>query len=130
MVTSPVRPRRLAPGDTIAVVSPSWGGPHAFPHVFDHGLAVLRGWGLEIREFPSTRASAQRLRSDPALRADDLNRAFGDPTVRAIVASIGGDDSIRLLALLDEATISANPKILLGYSDTTTLLAFVRRLGS
>ena len=129
MVTSPVRPRRLAPGDTIAVVSPSWGGPHAFPHVFDHGLAVLRGWGLEIREFPSTRASAQRLRSDPALRADDLNRAFGDPTVRAIVASIGGDDSIRLLALLDEATISANPKILLGYSDTTTLLAFVRRLG-
>jgi muramoyltetrapeptide carboxypeptidase LdcA involved in peptidoglycan recycling len=129
MVTPALRPRRLRPGDTIAVVTPSWGGPRAFPHVFDHGLAVLRGWGLEIREYPSTRASARQLLGDPALRADDLNQAFGDPTVRAIIASIGGDDSIRLLSLLDEATISANPKILLGYSDTTTLLALVRRLG-
>jgi len=58
---TPLRPRRLAPGDTVAVVSPSWGGPAAFPHVFDHGLAVLRGWGLDIREFPSTRAPAARL---------------------------------------------------------------------
>ncbi len=39
---SVVRPRRLSPGDAVAVVSPSWGGPNAFPHVFDHGLAVLR----------------------------------------------------------------------------------------
>jgi muramoyltetrapeptide carboxypeptidase LdcA involved in peptidoglycan recycling len=129
MATPPVRPRRLAPGDTVAVVSPSWGGPHAFPHVFDHGLDVLRGWGLEIREYPSTRTDPRSLRANPALRADDLNRAFGDPTVRAVFASIGGDDSIRLLPLLDETTIRANPKILLGYSDTTTLLAFVRQLG-
>ena len=125
----PIRPRRLMPGDTVAVLSPSWGGPHAFPHVFDSGLAVLRGWGLEIREYPSTRATPDRLRREPRLRADDLNRAFADPAVRAVIASIGGDDSIRLLPLLDEATIAANPKILLGYSDTTTLLAFVRRLG-
>ncbi len=126
---TPVRPRRLAPGDTVAILSPSWGGPNAFPHVFDHGLTVLRGWGLEVREYQSTRAAALHLRSDPALRAGDLNRAFADPTVRAVIASIGGDDSIRLLSLLDAATIAANPKILLGFSDTTTLLALVRRLG-
>lgn len=125
-----VRPRRLAPGDVVAVVSPSWGGPQAFPHVFDHGLAVLSEWGLEIREYPSTRASASRLRADPRLRAHDLNAAFADPSVRAIVASIGGDDSIRLLPLLDEAVIVTNTKILLGFSDTTTLLALVRRLGT
>jgi muramoyltetrapeptide carboxypeptidase LdcA involved in peptidoglycan recycling len=124
-----VRPRRLAPGHAVAVLSPSWGGPHAFPHVFDHGLAVLRDWGLEVREYPSTRASASRLWADPRLRANDLNAAFADPTVRAIVASIGGDDSVRLLPLLDEAVIAANPKVVLGFSDTTTLLALVRRLG-
>lgn len=127
---APRRPRRLAEGDVVAVVSPSWGGPHAFPHVFDRGLEVLRGWGLEVREYPSTRAPARRLRGDPALRADDLNRAFADPSVRAVIASIGGDDSIRLLSLLDAATIAASPKILLGFSDTTTLLAYVRRLGT
>jgi muramoyltetrapeptide carboxypeptidase LdcA involved in peptidoglycan recycling len=69
------------------------------------------------------------LQHDPRLRADDLSAAFADPSIRAIFASIGGDDSIRLLPLLDEAAIAANPKILMGYSDTTTLLAAVRRLG-
>ncbi len=111
---SPARPRRLAAGDTVAVLSPSWGGPDAFPHVYDHGVAVLRAWGLEVREYPSTRAPADRLRRDPGFRADDLNAAFADPAVRAIFASIGGDDSIRLLPLLDGAAIAADPKILDG----------------
>lgn len=124
-----VRPRRLAPGDTVAVLAPSWGGPEAFPHVFDHGLAVLRDWGLEVREYTSTRATDRVLRADPRLRADDLNRAFADPSVHAVLAAIGGDDSIRLLPHLDESVIRANPKILMGYSDTTTLLAAVRRMG-
>jgi muramoyltetrapeptide carboxypeptidase LdcA involved in peptidoglycan recycling len=78
---------------------------------------------------PSARADAELLRRQPRRRADDLNAAFADPSVAAIVASIGGDDSIRLLPLLDEAVIAANPKILMGYSDTTTLLLAVRRLG-
>jgi muramoyltetrapeptide carboxypeptidase LdcA involved in peptidoglycan recycling len=124
-----IRPRHLAAGDTVAVLTPSWGGPAAFPHVFDHGLAVLRGWGLEVREYPSTRAPAARLAAEPRLRADDLNAAFADPTIRAIFSSIGGDDSIRLLPLLDRDAIAANPKIVLGYSDTTTLLAAVRQAG-
>ncbi len=128
-MTELVRPRHLAPGDTVAVLSPSWGGPDAFPHVYDHGLAVLRRWGLEVREWPSTRAAPEDLRRDPRRRADDLHAAFADPSVRAIVASIGGDDSIRLLPFLDQAVITAHPTILLGYSDTTTLLAAVRRLG-
>jgi muramoyltetrapeptide carboxypeptidase LdcA involved in peptidoglycan recycling len=124
-----LRPQHLAPGDTVAVLSPSWGGPHAFPHVFERGLAVLRDWGLEVREYPSTRAPDHLLHADPQFRAADLNRAFTDPSVRAVIASIGGDDSIRLLPHLDAAVIAANPKILVGYSDTTTLLAAVRRLG-
>lgn len=124
-----VRPRRLVPGDAVAVLSPSWGGPSLFPDVYEHGLAVLREWGLEVREYPSARATAERLVRDPQFRADDLNAAFADPSIRAIVASIGGDDSIRLLPFLDESVIAANPKILLGFSDTTTLLVAVRRLG-
>lgn len=125
-----VRPRRLTPGDTVAVLSPSWGGPAVFPHVFERGLAELRSWGLEIRELPTTRATPERLAADPRARADDVNAAFRDPSIRAIFTSIGGDDSIRLLPHLDGPTIAANPKILMGYSDTTTLLAAVRRLGS
>jgi muramoyltetrapeptide carboxypeptidase LdcA involved in peptidoglycan recycling len=111
------------------VLSPSWGGPAAFPHVFDRGLEVLRGWGLEVREWPTTRAPARRLHADPRSRAEDLNAAFADPSVRAIIASIGGDDSIRLLPHLDLDAIAASPKILMGYSDTTTILAAARAAG-
>jgi muramoyltetrapeptide carboxypeptidase LdcA involved in peptidoglycan recycling len=125
----PIRPARLRPGDQVAVLSPSWGGPAAYPHVFDQGLAVLRGWGLEVRESPTTRARPERLFADPRARAEDLNRAFADPTIRAIFVSIGGDDSIRLLPHLDLAAIAANPKILMGYSDTTTILAAARVAG-
>jgi muramoyltetrapeptide carboxypeptidase LdcA involved in peptidoglycan recycling len=125
----PVKPRRLAPGDGVAIISPSWGGPAAFPHIFDSGLATLRGLGLEIRELPTARMADERLRRDPRARADDVNTAFADPDVRAVIASIGGDDSIRLQPFLDASTIPTNPKILMGYSDTTTLLVAVRRMG-
>lgn len=124
-----IRPRRLRAGDTVAVVSPSWGGPAVFPHVFERGLATLRGWGLEVRESPGTRAGRDDPARSPQGRAADLNAAFADPSVAAIVASIGGDDAIRLLPHLDREAITANPKVLLGYSDTTVLLAAVRSLG-
>ncbi len=129
MTRPAIRPRALAPGDSVAVLSPSWGGPAVFPHVFDHGIAVLRDWGLHVREFPSTRAQPGSPAGDPRARADDLNAAFGDPRVRAVLVSIGGDDAIRLLRWLDPDVISSNPKILMGFSDTTVLLAAVRRMG-
>ena len=125
-----VRPRHLRPGDTVAVLSPSWGGPAVFPHVFDKGLAVLReDFGLRVREFPTARRAPAALQADPRARAADLNAAFADPEIAAIVASIGGEDSVRLLPYLDPAIIEQNPKILMGYSDTTTLLTFVNQLG-
>jgi muramoyltetrapeptide carboxypeptidase LdcA involved in peptidoglycan recycling len=44
--------------------------------------------------------------------------SFSDPNTRAIIAIIGGDDSIRLLPYIDYKGIANNPKIFLGYSDT------------
>ncbi|MFM2032100.1 MAG: hypothetical protein RLZZ297_865 [Chloroflexota bacterium] len=123
------RPRALVPGDTVAVVSPSWGGPHAFPHIYEQGLAVLRGWGLRIREYPSTRLPDAVLHSDPALRARDINDACGDDDIAAVFASIGGDDSVRILPFLDAQRIARNPKIILGFSDTTTILSTIHQLG-
>jgi len=123
------KPRALKPGDTVAVVSPSWGGPSVYPHIFDQGLAVLQGWGLRIREYPTARMPADVLYRHPEQRAADINHAFGDESVRAVFASIGGDDSLRILPYIDEALIRRNPKILLGFSDTTTLLSAFNQLG-
>jgi muramoyltetrapeptide carboxypeptidase LdcA involved in peptidoglycan recycling len=59
------------------------------------------------------------LNQNPQARADDLMGAFADPSIKAIFSTIGGDDSIRLLPLLDLSVITSNPKIFLGMSDTT-----------
>lgn len=125
-----LKPRKLQPGDTVAIISSSWGGPSIFPHIYENGLQVLREeFGLAIKEYPTARADAAYLYRNPKARAVDINMAFADPQVKAIIASIGGDDSVRVLPFLDTEIIRRNPKILMGFSDTTTLLTFCHQLG-
>jgi muramoyltetrapeptide carboxypeptidase LdcA involved in peptidoglycan recycling len=121
-----LKPPRLRPGHLAAIASPSWGGPAAFPATYEAGLRVLRDeLGLRVRELPHARDSA----ASPRARADDLNRAFRDPEVRLVLASIGGDDSILVLPHLDAEAARRDPKVVMGYSDTTTLLVWLARLG-
>ncbi len=49
------KPTKLKKGDSVAIVSPSWGGPSVFQHIYENGLSVLREWGLKIKEFPTAR---------------------------------------------------------------------------
>ena len=122
-VTPPPRCRR---GDRVAIVSPSSGLPGVFPHVHELGLRRLRDvFGLEPVEYPTTRefgATAQA-------RARDLIDAFTDPSIKAVMATIGGDDEIAVLRYLDSDVVKANPKSFFGYSDNTNLLNFLVRLG-
>jgi muramoyltetrapeptide carboxypeptidase LdcA involved in peptidoglycan recycling len=126
----PIKPPRLKRGDTVAVASTSWGGPSVFPHIFDLGLDVLRRvFGLEVLEMPTARLAPLELGANPRRRADDLNAAFADPSIRAIIMSIGGVDSVRILEHLDPSLAVANPKILLGFSDSATQLTFYNQAG-
>lgn len=114
-----VAPRKAVAGDKVAVVSPSFAAPGAAPAVHEQAMARLAALtGLEPVEYPTTRelgASARR-------RAADLDAAFGDPSIRAVVATIGGDDQITVVPHLDPALVRADPKPFLGYSDNTNLL--------
>ncbi|GAA5016612.1 S66 peptidase family protein [Kitasatospora paranensis] len=125
-MTSPLYPPKPRPGDRVAVLSPAAGLPEIFPRPFDLGLRRLtEEFGLLPVEYPTTR----RMGCTPQERAADLHAAFADPTVRAVVASIGGDDQITVLPHLDADLIRANPKPFFGYSDNTNLLAYLRELG-
>jgi len=101
-----------------------------FPHVFEAGLSTLtERFGLRVKEFPTSRMAPRELSLSPRARAADLDAAFADHSVAAIVATIGGEGSARILPFLDVDVIRANPKILMGYSDTTTQLVFGHDLG-
>ena len=124
-----VKSERLKKGDSIAVISPSWGGPSVFPHIYELGIETLKSLGLKIREYPSARKDADFLYNNPEFRAKDVNNAFADQEIKAIFTSIGGDDSVRILPFLDLNIIKKSPKIILGYSDATTLNAYLNQLG-
>lgn len=113
-------PAALQRGDTVAVVSPSWGGPGTFPLRYEAGKTQLvERFGLRVVEMKHTRKPAAWLERNPQARADDLMAAFADPRIKGIFASIGGSDSIRLWPYMDLSVIRNNPKIYCGYSDVT-----------
>ncbi len=115
-----IKPRRLVPGDTLAAVTLSWGGPGAYPDRYAAGKRQLeREFGIRVVEMPNTLRDPGFIADNPRARADDLMQAFSDPRIRGVVATIGGDDSIRLLPHLDLSVLRRSPKVFLGYSDTT-----------
>lgn len=117
-----IRPKRLVPGDTIATVSPSWGGAGALPNRYAAGKAALeQTFGVRVVEMAHTLAPEDWVAQNPKARASDLMAAFADPGIAGIITTIGGEDCIRLLPFLDLSVISANPKVFLGFSDTTAL---------
>ena len=114
------KPTKLRRGDKIATISPSWGGPSVFPHRYQAGIQQLKDeFDLQVVEMPHTLKDANWLARNPKARADDLMQAFADPSIKGIFATIGGEDSIRLLPFIDLDIIKDNPKVFLGYSDTT-----------
>jgi muramoyltetrapeptide carboxypeptidase LdcA involved in peptidoglycan recycling len=116
----------LQPGDKVAIVSPSRGLPEIFPGPYELGLRRLRDdFGLIPVEYPTTR----KLGTTPQDRAADLHAAWSDPSIRAVIATIGGDDQVTVLKHLDPAVFQADPKPFFGYSDNTNLLNFLYSLG-
>src|SRR3954451_23409183 len=92
------KPHTLVPGSRVAVVSPSWGGPAFVPRRYEMGVRELRErFGLEVVEMAHTLSDPDWLWRNPRARADDINAAFADPSIDAVIAAIGGDDSVRIL---------------------------------
>ena len=121
-------PARLRPGDRVAVVAPS--GP-VDPVRLARGRQVLTEIGLEVEIMPRVLNRRGYLAGSDGGRASDLQEAWCDPGVRAVICARGGYGATRLLGLLDwHAMGAARPKILLGSSDVTALhQAFATRLG-
>lgn len=58
-------------------------------------------------------------------RVNDIHDAFLDKNVKAIITVIGGYNVNQLLRSIDYSIIKSHPKIIMGYSDITALLAAI-----
>lgn len=115
------RPRRLQPGDRIALVAPA---SPVKPDDLEHGADELRALGFEPVYDDRVLARHGYVAGLPGVRAAALAEAWRDPAIRGIVAVRGGYGSQQLLPLLDPRWLVSDPKVFIGYSDLTALLAW------
>ena len=118
-----IRPPRLKPGDTIGVVAPA--GPFD-PEIFSQGLSTVESLGFRTLVNDEIFEKTGYLAGTDAQRAQLVNRLFKDPEVQAIVCARGGFGSLRILPLVDFDVVRENPKVFIGFSDITALLAAIK----
>ena len=117
---------KAQPGDRIAVLSPSFAAPSISAAVHDQAIRRLAdSTGLVPIEFPTTR----QLGATAEARAADINAAFADPRIRAVIATTGGDDEVTVVPHVDTAAVTNDPKPFFGYSDNTNLHHLLWGLG-
>ena len=115
-----IKPKKLNRGDKIATISLSRGGAYKFPHRYETGKRQLQEeFDIKVVETKNALKSADWIYKNPQARAEDLMEALEDQSIKAIISNIGGEDSIRTLPFIDIEIIKNNPKIFLGFSDST-----------
>ena len=113
-----VRPAWLKPGDKVAIISPASQPDSAFVY---GGAEILREWGLEPVFGKYVIAEHGTFAGTIEERQSDLEWAFKDPSIKAIMCSRGGYGSIQELLKMDMNIIKNNPKWIIGYSDITAV---------
>lgn len=115
-----LKPSALEPGDTVGLVNPG----SAIAERVDVEIVRERLRALDLQSKLGEHVYDRRgyLAGTDAERARDLNQLFADPDVDAILAVRGGWGTNRLLPFLDYDSIRRHPKIVMGYSDITSLL--------
>jgi muramoyltetrapeptide carboxypeptidase len=120
-----IRPKALAPGAMLGIVSPASAAPH---ELVERGVAELERLGYRSKLFPhALDRGPLNYAGSVEDRVGDLHAAFADADVDAILCTRGGWGTAELLPHLDAGLIRANPKALLGYSDLTSLHVWLRR---
>ena len=116
-----IKPKKLKKGDKVAIVSLSSGlaGEEIFRHRYELGKKRLEQLGFNVVTMRNALKGIEYLYNHPEKRAEDFMEAILDKDIKGIICNIGGDDTIRLLPYIDFEAIANNPKVFMGYSDTT-----------
>ena len=125
MRAHPIIPPALTGGDRVAVVAP--GFPARKASDLAAGVRVLSSYGLRVQLGAAVGKRHGYLAGTDAERARDLQKAIDDPAIRAILFARGGWGMSRLLDRLDVAPLRRSPKLLVGYSDLTSLFGQIQK---
>src|SRR5579859_557700 len=117
-----IKPRALRPGDKVGIVAPA---SNIKREMLEAGCDGLRRAGYEPFYFDSILERDLYFAGPVERRARELEDMFARDDIRAIVCARGGYGSNYLPLALDPNKIVSHPKILVGYSDITTLVCCI-----
>ncbi len=117
---SALKPPRLRAGDTVGLINPA--GATFHPEDVVIARETMAALGLKMKAGAHLLDRYGYLAGTDKDRAADINSMFADGEVKAILTLRGGWGCNRLLDLVDYPLVAKNPKILMGYSDITSLL--------
>lgn len=126
---------KLQKNDKVAIVSLSSGilGEDFIKFELDIGVERLEKMGLKPVFMPNALKGLDFISKNPEARAEDLKTAFLNPEIKAIICAIGGVDTYRTYPYLFneefKKIIKENPKIFMGFSDTTANHLMFQKLG-
>ncbi len=113
------KPPRLQVGDTVGLIAPAGIVDAKDIEAAQKSVSQL---GLKVKLGKHILDRYGYLAGKDAARAQDVNLMFSDRTIKAIIPMRGGWGCNRILPLLNYSLIRSHPKIIIGYSDITTLL--------
>lgn len=115
-------PTKLKKGDTIGVIAPSNYIEKDDLEYINASIALMEASGFKVKFGKYVFEDTLGYGTSPEKRATDINWAFKDDEVKAIMCVKGGEDSNTTLDYIDYEMIKKHPKIICGFSDNTSIL--------
>lgn len=115
-------PSKLKKGDTIGVIAPSNYIEKDDLEYINASIALMEASGFKVKFGKYVFEDTLGYGTSPEKRAADINWAFKDDEVKAIMCVKGGEDSNTTLDYIDYEMIKKHPKIICGFSDNTSIL--------
>lgn len=115
-------PSKLKKGDTIGVIAPSNYIEKDDLEYINASIALMEASGFKVKFGKYVFEDTYGYGTSPEKRAADINWAFKDDEVKAIMCVKGGEDSNTTLDYIDYEMIKNHPKIICGFSDNTSIL--------
>jgi muramoyltetrapeptide carboxypeptidase len=116
----PLRPTRLAKGDTLAIMGMA--GAMRDPKILSGFVQILEQQGFNVSVGQTVNKTFGYLSGSDEDRANEFNDFVSNPQIKAILFVKGGWGCGRVLDKINYEQLKINPKIILGFSDLTSLL--------
>lgn len=121
-----IQPSYLKKGDKIGIVACA---RKVSLDEISEAIDVFKSWGLEVIFGKNLFNQQDQFSGSDAERAEDLQKMFDDPAVKAVICARGGYGTMRIVDKIDFAKFIEHPKWMIGFSDITVLHAHIHNLG-